>query len=275
MSSVASAQVKGALLLAGVAGSVPVSVREPAPSRDHSERMLRGMGARIVSDEGVVRYEPGGPLRAVDRGVPGDPSSAAFFVALAALARHGELRLRDVCVNPTRIGFLTVMHRMGASLRMLDEHDEGGEPVATLAAGPADLRAVSVVAADVPAMIDELPLLACVAARARGETIVAGAAELRVKESDRIAATVAALRAVGAEAEERTDGFVVVGSDRPLRGRVVTHGDHRLAMAFGVLGALPGNDIVVDDPACVAVSYPDFWRDLAAASGGVVAERAR
>ena len=271
---VASAQVKGAILLAGVAAGVRVAVREPAPSRDHSERMLRAMGADVSARGGEVVYEPGAPLRAVDRTVPGDPSSAAFFVALAALAPAGEIALPEVCVNPTRTGFLDVMRRMGASVAADDERDDGGEAIATLRAGASALRGVDVRPEEVPAMIDELPLLACVAARADGTTTVAGAAELRVKESDRIAATVAALRAVGADAEERPDGFVVVGSDRPLHGRVVTHGDHRLAMAFGILGALPGNQIVVDDPDCVAVSYPGFWRDLALLAGGAIARGA-
>ena len=216
----------------------------------------------------------GEPLRPVDRTVPGDPSSAAFFVALAALADEGEVALPDVCVNPTRTGFLHAMRRMGASVVEEGVRDEGGEPVATLRARPAQLRGTDVGPDEVPAMIDELPLLACVAARAAGDTTVSGAAELRVKESDRIAATVAALRAVGADADERPDGFVVRGSSGPLRGRVVTHGDHRLAMAFGVLGALPGNDIVVDDPDCVAVSYPNFWRDLAQLTGGAFAPHA-
>ena len=285
---VASAQVKGAILLAGVAAGVRVAVREPAPSRDHSERMLRAMGADVSARGGEVVYEPGAPLRAVDRTVPGDPSSAAVFVALAALAPAGEIALGadvsarggevvyepGVCVNPTRTGVLDVMRRMGASVAADDERDDGGEAIATLRAGASALRGVDVRPEEVPAMIDELPLLACVAARADGTTTVAGAAELRVKESDRIAATVAALRAVGADAEERPDGFVVVGSDRPLHGRVVTHGDHRLAMAFGILGALPGNQIVVDDPDCVAVSYPVFWRDLALLAGGAIARGA-
>ena len=136
-----------------------------------------------------------------------------------------------------------------------------------LARGGAGLGAVKVTAAEVPSMIDELPLLACVAARAAGQTVIEGASELRVKESDRIAAVVEGLRAIGVDAEERPDGLSVVGGSRPLRGRVRTHGDHRLAMAFGVLGALPGNDVDVDDRECVAVSYPEFWRDLARVAG--------
>jgi 3-phosphoshikimate 1-carboxyvinyltransferase len=265
-SEAASAQVKSALLIAGAAAGVAVAVREPARSRDHTERMLRAMGAALEQDGDAVRLlAPAGPLAAVDRSVPGDPSSAAFFVALAALAGRGELRLTDVGVNPTRTGFLALLQRMGAEIVSEEQRRDGGEPVATLrvVAGRA-LRGAEVSPAEVPSMIDELPLLACVAARAEGETTITGAHELRVKESDRIAAVVAGLRAVGVEAEESPDGLRVLGAPhRPLRGRVATHGDHRLAMAFGVLAALPGNEVAIDDPDCVAVSYPGFWSDLA------------
>lgn len=264
-SEAASAQVKSALLIAGAAAGVAVTVREPARSRDHTERMLRAMGAAVEQDGGHVRFTPGGPLAAVDRAVPGDPSSAAFFVALATLAERGELRLTDVGVNPTRTGFLAVLQRMGASIESGEQRREGGEAVATLRVSAAPgLRGAAVTAAEVPSMIDELPLLACVAARAEGETTISGARELRVKESDRIAAVVAGLRAIGVEADESPDGLRVVGSPgRPLRGRVATLGDHRLAMAFGVLATLPGSEVAIDDAECVAVSYPAFWSDLA------------
>jgi 3-phosphoshikimate 1-carboxyvinyltransferase len=151
---------------------------------------------------------------------------------------------------------------------------ETPEPIGYIEARYSQLSGIDVPKELVPGLIDEVPALSAAAAYASGVFRVTGAAELRVKESDRIAATVAALRAVGADAEERPDGFVVVGSDRPLRGRVVTHGDHRLAMAFGILGALPANQIVVDDPDCVAVSYPGFWRDLALLTGGAAARGA-
>jgi 3-phosphoshikimate 1-carboxyvinyltransferase len=207
-------------------------------------------------------------LAAVDRHVPGDPSSAAFLAAFAALSEGVELSLPDVCVNPTRAGFFALLQRMGARISMEERREQAGELVATLrVGGGAELGATSVTAAEVPSMIDELPLLACVAARAVGETVIEGAAELRVKESDRIAAVVAGLRAVGVDADERPDGLRVVGTRARLRGRVHTHGDHRLAMSFGVLGALPGNEIELDDPDCVGVSYPGFWRDLARVAG--------
>jgi 3-phosphoshikimate 1-carboxyvinyltransferase len=267
-SDVASAQVKSAILFAGYCAGVPVSVAEPSRSRDHTERMMRACGARLESAGNAVRFAPSGDLRAFELAVPGDPSSAAFFVALATVADAGALRLTNVGLNPTRTGFFQLVRRMGGALAVEDAREEGCEPVGTLHCAPAALRGIAVGGDEVPACIDELPLLAVLAARAAGETVVSGAGELRVKESDRIAAVVGNLRAVGARAEERADGFVVQGSDAPLRGQVRTHGDHRMAMAFGILAALPRNDITIDDPACVAVSYPAFWNDLRQSTGG-------
>lgn len=262
-SPVASAQVKSAILLAGTVAGVPVTVREPARSRDHSERMLAAMGASVSVKGTVVHLTPVPRLAPLDLTVPGDPSSAAFMVALAALASGGELEIPDVCLNPTRTGFLDAIRDMGAHVRVERESTQGGEATGTLLARPAALRGTSVGGDRIPAMIDELPLLACVASRAFGTTTITGAAELRGKESDRIATVVANLRSIGAEVEEYPDGMSVSGSDRPLRGMVRTNGDHRIAMAFGVLAALPGNQITLDDQACVAVSYPAFWTDLA------------
>ena len=261
-SETASAQVKSAILLAGLVADVPVEVHEPAATRDHTERMLRARGVDVRTEGTAVTLVPAARLDAADTDVPGDPSSAAFFVALAALAGAGSLTIEQVCVNPSRTGALKVLAEMGALLGYEDVHDAGGEPVARLVVTPRLLRGVTIEPEIVPSLIDELPMLACVAARAEGETRVTGAAELRVKESDRIATVVNNLKAVGADAEELPDGFVVRGSERPYRGRVVTHGDHRIAMAFGVLGALDGNAIEIDDRDCVSVSYPGFWSDL-------------
>ena len=262
-SEVASAQVKSAILLAGLISGVRARVIEKNKTRDHTERMLEARGALVHVDESAVTVEPRSTLRALDTAVPGDPSSAAFFAGLAAIADEGELRLERVCVNETRIGFFQQLRRMGATVLEIDRRLDGGEWVADLVVSPGELRGGSVGEHDVPSMVDELPLLACLATRADGETVITGASELRVKESDRIAATVANLRAVGATADELPDGMRIQGSVGSLRGRVVTHGDHRLAMAFGILGAATGNAIRIDDPACVAVSYPAFWSDLA------------
>jgi 3-phosphoshikimate 1-carboxyvinyltransferase len=263
----ASAQIKSAVLLAGLAAGVPVSVVEPARSRDHTERMLAGLGVAVQSepeDGGwkVTLPQFAAALPPLDLAVPGDPSSAAFVAALALLAESGELRIRDVCVNPTRTGFLPILARMGAGIEVQSQRTSHGEPVADLVARPASLRATDVGADEIPAAIDEIPILAVLAARAQGTTAITGAGELRVKESDRIATLVSNLRALGAESEELPDGLVVTGSDRPLAGPVRTHGDHRIAMAFGILAALPGNRIEIDDPGCVEVSFPGFWAML-------------
>ena len=263
-----SAQVKSCIMLAALCAGVEAKVSESPRSRDHTERMLAAQGAEVwVNDEAVLLH-PVSRLAPLDLIVPGDPSSAAFFAALAALAPQGELLLRRVCVNETRIGFLAALREMGASIELDNREQLAGEWVADVrVAGGAPLRGIAIGREAVPTLIDELPLVACLAAYAEGETRVTGAEELRVKESDRIAVVVGNLRALGADASELPDGFVVRGTAPILRGRVTTHGDHRMAMAFGILGALPGNEIEVDDPDCVAVSYPTFWSDLSAVTG--------
>lgn len=271
----ASAQIKSAVLLAGLGAGVPVSVTEPMLSRDHTERLLEALGETVdtldVDRRGGVHIslEPSGrPLPPLDLDVPGDPSSAAFLVALALLADEGELRIRNVCVNLTRTGFFRLVERMGARIAMENARTAGGEPVADLVVGPARLRGIDVGADEVPDAIDEIPMLAVLAARAEGETRITGAGELRVKETDRIAAVAGNLRALGVEVEELKDGMIVRGTDRPLAGRVQAFHDHRIAMAFGVLGAQPGNAVEIDHPEVVDVSFPGFWELLRGVSGG-------
>jgi 3-phosphoshikimate 1-carboxyvinyltransferase len=263
-----SAQVKSCIMFAALCAGVEAKVVESPRSRDHTERMLASQGAEVWVNEQSVLLHPVARLTPLDVVVPGDPSSAAFFAALAALAPRGQLLLRRVCVNDTRVGFLAALREMGASIALDDRERIAGEWIADVRVeGGATLRGISIGREAIPTLIDELTLVACLAAYAEGETRVTGAAELRVKESDRIAVVVGNLRALGADAEELPDGFVVRGTAPMLRGRVVTHGDHRMAMAFGILGALPGNDIEIDDRDCVAVSYPTFWSDLAAVTG--------
>jgi 3-phosphoshikimate 1-carboxyvinyltransferase len=266
---VASAQIKSALLLAGVAGRVPVTLTEPGRSRDHSERMLNALGA-VVHTGGtddnwrVELREPPERLAALDLSVPGDLSSAAFLIVLALLGGAGrELTVRGIGLNPTRTGVLPVLERMGARLRIDPEPDQAGEPVGAITASPTALRATAIGAADVILAIDEIPILAAAAVRAEGTTRITGAEELRVKETDRIKALAQNLRAIGVRAEELPDGLEVEGTDRPLAGAVDALGDHRIAMAFGVLGALRGNDIRVRGGEVVDVSFPDFWTRLA------------
>ncbi len=264
---VASAQVKSALLFAGLSGNVPVTIREPYRSRDHTERLFVHLGLGLHERDGAIMYEPSN--RASDYppfrlSIPGDASSAAFLVAAAVLAEGGELLIDSVGVNPTRTGFLVVLERMGAHVERLNLRDEGGEPVADLLARPAPLRGTEVTAADVPALVDEVPILAVLASRAVGgdETVFREVGELRVKESNRLELIAANLRAVGVEAEARGNDLYVCGTTRPPRGRVDTARDHRLAMAFAVLGTLPRADVRLSERASVAISYPGFFRDL-------------
>ncbi|HYN81676.1 MAG TPA: 3-phosphoshikimate 1-carboxyvinyltransferase [Gemmatimonadaceae bacterium] len=259
-----SAQTKSAILFAGLLGGVSVTVREARRSRDHTERMLASVGVPLTITEASVTLTPVAEIEPLRLTVPADPSSAAYLVALGALADEGEVRIPGVCVNPTRTGFLTVLARMGGSVRFIEKRKVAGEETGTVVVAPRKLHGIRVGADEVPAMIDELPLLACVAAASGVDLDVSGAEELRVKESDRISAVVSNLRAIGAQAEERRDGFRISAGRRPLRGRVATQGDHRIAMAFGVIGWVDGNDIEVDDRDCVDISYPTFWSDVAA-----------
>jgi 3-phosphoshikimate 1-carboxyvinyltransferase len=258
----ASAQTKSAILLAGLCGGVQVTVIEAQRSRDHTERMLTSLGAPVESDDTSVSLSPVEAIAPLELAVPGDPSSAAYFVALAVLGGTTEVQLPNVCVNRTRTGFIETLREMGAKIGYEDREAVAGDSSATIVARKSWLHDWTVSGAEIPSMIDELPLLACVAAAAGVKVEVRDAEELRVKESDRISAVARNLRAVGAAVDELHDGFVVRGNRKKLAGKVVTHGDHRIAMAFGVLGALAGNAIEIDDPDCVAVSYPDFWQHL-------------
>ncbi|MDQ6718947.1 MAG: 3-phosphoshikimate 1-carboxyvinyltransferase, partial [Gemmatimonadota bacterium] len=257
-----SAQTKSAILLAALVSRIEVTVREKMRSRDHTERMLASLGADLRVSGTTVHLMPTSALKHADISVPGDPSSAAFFIALGTLAGDGEIVLPRVCVNPTRGGFMAAVTRMGGAIELADLSNEAGEDSATLRIKPGSLRSLQITAADVPSLIDELPMLACLAAGAGVALEIHGAAELRVKESDRIRAIVENLNRIGATAEERPDGLVVQEGRKRLAGEVITRGDHRIAMAFGVLSKIPGSDITIDDPDCVAVSYPDFWKDL-------------
>lgn len=260
-----SGQTKSAILLAGLVAGVSVTVRENTRSRDHTERMLASLGVSLEVGDTSVSLSPAATLDPLDISIPADPSSAAFPMALGALAQLGEVRINELCVNPTRTGFIRVLERMGGSVRFLDKRTSAGEPIATVVVSPKTLKGTHITADEVPSMIDELPMLGCLAAASGASLDVSGAEEMRVKESDRISVLVGNLRAVGAEAEEKRDGFrIPAQSRRPLRGRVATQADHRIAMAFGVLSFLDGNSIEIDDRDCVAISYPNFWTDLAA-----------
>jgi 3-phosphoshikimate 1-carboxyvinyltransferase len=263
---VASAQVKSAVLLAGLAAAGPVTVTEPAPSRDHSERMLRRFGARVVSEDRTVTLTPG-PLRAASVVVPGDISSAAFLLVAGAIVGDAQVTLHGVGVNPTRTGALDVLEAMGARIGVSQAADEG-EPTASLTATTTTLRATTIGGPLlIPRLIDEVPVLAVAAAVAAGVTVVRDATELRVKESDRIAAIARELGKMGAVIEERPDGMAITGGRR-LRGATVhSGGDHRMAMALAVAALVADGETLIDDVACVATSYPGFADTLNALAG--------
>ena len=268
-SPVASAQVKSAILLAGVGAGVETLVSEPRRSRDHTERMLEAMGAAVHEEERDGRWfvrvaPPVGELAPLDMQVPADLSSAAFFLALAALSEGLAVAVPDVGLSDTRTGFLCVLERMGARVQVVRRGSEGGEPVGEVrVTGQGGLRAVEVGGDEVPGMIDEIPLLAAMAARAEGVTRIVGAGELRVKESDRLASLAVNLRAAGVQVDERPDGLEIEGTRRSLSASVRSFGDHRVAMAFGILGATPGCEFRIDDPTVADVSFPGFWKLLA------------
>jgi 3-phosphoshikimate 1-carboxyvinyltransferase len=255
--AMASAQVKSALLLAGLAADGPVTVEEPHPSRDHTERMLSRFGARLDCDGSRVTVSPGNRLTGQPVQVPGDFSSAAFFLLLGCLLPESELTIRGVGINPTRTGLLDVLREMGASVRLTAEADDG-EPTATLHASTSRLTGTRVGGALIPRLIDELPILAVAATLAEGVTEVRDARELRVKESDRIVTLASELSRLGVRLEEREDGFRIRGGTRLRGARVRSHGDHRIAMALIVAGLMADGPTVVEDTACIATSFPEF-----------------
>jgi 3-phosphoshikimate 1-carboxyvinyltransferase len=259
----ASAQVKSAVLLAGLSAADGVTVIEPEPTRDHTERMLRAFGASVdVQDTAagrVVILSGGQKLAGARIRVPGDPSSAAFPIAAALIVPGSEVTVEGVLLNPLRVGLFETLREMGADLTISGARDEGGEPVGDVTARYSQLHGVAVPPERAPSMIDEYPILAAVAAFAQGSTLMRGIGEMRVKESDRIALMAAGLDACGAIVEEEPEGMIVTG--RPgVRGgaEVETHGDHRIAMSHLVLGLAAGAPVTVDEPGMIATSFPGF-----------------
>jgi 3-phosphoshikimate 1-carboxyvinyltransferase len=262
----ASAQVKSAVLLAGLYAEGDTVVEEPALSRDHTERMLDAMGARIGRDGPAVRLAPGAPLRALSLRVPNDISAAAFWIVAACAHPDAEVRLTGVGVNPTRTGIVDALRDMGADVTLEEERTVGGEPVADIVARSSRLEGTRVAGDMVPRLLDEVPVLAVAAAVAAGATEIADAQELVVKESDRIATTASQLAALGANVAPRADGMRVEGG-RLRGGGVRSFGDHRLAMALGIAGLLADAPVEIDEAEAVSVSYPAFWDDLERLSG--------
>jgi 3-phosphoshikimate 1-carboxyvinyltransferase len=269
---VASAQVKSSLLLAGLYASGTTRVTEPAPTRDHTERMLTAFGYSVQREGGTVAILGGGTLRAADLAVPADISSAAFFMVGATIASGSEVTLRDVGVNPTRTGAIEILRLMGADLALLNSRELGGEPVADIRVRSAALRGIEIPRELVPLAIDEFPALFVAAANARGRTVLRGAEELRVKESDRIQVMADGLAAIGAQAVPTPDGMIIDGG--PYKGGVVdSSGDHRIAMAFAMAATGARGPIIIRDCANVATSFPGFV-EIARGAGLSIEERA-
>jgi 3-phosphoshikimate 1-carboxyvinyltransferase len=262
---VASAQVKSSLLLAGLYARGETCVTEPAPTRDHTERMLAGFGYAVRRDGSRACVQGGGRLTGCAIDVPADISSAAFFLVGASIAPGSDLVLEHVGLNPTRVGVINILQRMGADIAVTSQRDVGGEPVADLRVRAAPLRGIRIPQDQVPLAIDEFPALFVAAACAEGETVLTGAEELRVKESDRIQVMADGLAALGAAARPTPDGIVIQGG--PIGGgRIASHGDHRIAMSFAVAALRAGGPIAIDDCANVDTSFPGFAA-LAAGAG--------
>ena len=256
--TVPSAQVKSAIILAGLRASGETRVEEPALSRDHTERMLRGFGVEVQSLGTESWVRGGGRLTGQTILVPGDISSAAFFLVLGSLVGSGEIILPDVGVNPTRTGILDVLQAMGADIELSDVSDVCGEPRATLRVRPARLKGIEIGGTVIPRLIDEIPILAVAASFAEGETVIRDAAELRIKESDRIRSVAEGLTALGVKIDELPDGLRIQGQSS-LRGGVANSlGDHRLAMAWAIAGLLSNEGVSVENMEAAEVSYPDF-----------------
>jgi 3-phosphoshikimate 1-carboxyvinyltransferase len=259
---IASAQVKSALMLAGLYAEGRTRVTEPAPTRDHTERMLSAFGVEVGVDGSTVTVTGGQSLTATDIDVPADISSAAFFLVAGAIARDADLLIRHVGMNPTRTGVIDILRLMGADLTVENARTVGGEPVADLRIRASELKGVAISPALVPLAIDEFPVLFVAAACARGRTVVTGAEELRVKESDRIAVMAEGLRKLGIDATPTPDGIVIEGKGgQPAvfgAGEVDSHGDHRPAMAFAVASLRAAGPIRILDTANVGTSFPNF-----------------
>ncbi len=258
-SPVASAQVKSAVLLAGLLAAGETTGVEPERSRDHTERMLRFFGVDVRIEGTAVGVCCANEWGARDLSIPGDPSSAAFLVAAAVISPDAEITVRNVCVNPTRTGFFEVLRAMGARVRLAAQREVSGEPVADITAATSRLRGIDVPPGLVPQTIDEFPILAATALFASGTTRITGAAELRVKESDRIRTMAAELAKIGGRVRELPDGLEIEGG-HPLRGAACSsHGDHRVAMSLAVAGGVIRGETRIADTACIDTSFPEFW----------------
>jgi len=262
-SRVASAQVKSAILLAGLGASGKTSVKEPILSRDHTEKMINGLGVDIsINGLTATVSNLSTPFSSFQFSIPGDPSTAAFFAASAALVPNSEIVLNRVLANPTRIGFFAALEKMGVGMEFLDQWDEAGEQIGNLKIFHQALNSTPITIDNIPGLIDEIPVIAIIATQAEGKMEIRGAEELRIKECDRIHAICKNLKKMGADIQELDDGFIINGPT-PLYGvKIETFHDHRIAMAFAIAGLVAHGKLILDHPECASISYPEFYDEL-------------
>lgn len=261
-SPVASAQVKSCVLLAGLYGDTPTSVTEPYLSRNHTELMLQYFGAEVSSADTTASVQPGPKMTGQHIEVPGDISSAAYFIAAALIVPHSEVLLKNVGINPTRDGILRVCRKMGADITLLNQKDRGGELTADILVKSSDLKGVTIEGEIIPTLIDEIPIIAILAAHARGATVIKDAQELKVKESNRIDAVVTEMSRMGASIEGTDDGMIINGGTALCGAAINSRQDHRIAMSFAVAGMTADGVTRIENDECISISYPDFFRDL-------------
>ena len=260
---VASAQLKSAILIAALFAEEETSIEEPSPSRDHTERLLESMGAILKRDASRIYLTPlTSPLNSVDLHVPGDISSASYWLVLGAIHPDAHIKVKEVGINPTRTGIIDVLLQMGARLKLENQHWSGGEPVADISIQSSELCGIQIDGELIPRLIDEIPVIAVAACAAKGTTYIKDAAELRVKESDRISSTVSELHKLGAKVEELPDGIAVLGGGKLYGAECSSYNDHRLAMALGVAGLIAEGNTILHDAEVVEISYPTFWQDM-------------
>jgi 3-phosphoshikimate 1-carboxyvinyltransferase len=259
---VASAQVKSALLLAGLYAAGETIIKEPLPTRDHTERMLSIMQADIMISHQEIIIIGGKYLKGTDLFIPGDISSAAYFIAAASILKDSQIVISQVGVNPTRTGIIKILKRMGAKINILNYQIKSNEPQADLEIEYSELKGISIMPEEVPFLIDELPLIALVATQAQGKTIVSGAKELRVKETDRLKAIVSELKKMGANIQEKEDGFIVVGPSKLQGAACESYHDHRIAMSLAIAALLAEGKTVIKNSECIDISFPGFENTL-------------
>jgi len=258
---VASAQLKSALILAGLRSENGIKITEKATSRDHTERLLLNMGADIKTNGLEITVNPS-EIESRDIIVPGDISSASFWLVAASIHNDAELTIRNVGINKTRSGIISVLKRMGASIEFFNEKDFSGEPACDIYVKTSSLQGTEISGKEIPLLIDEIPIIALAAVFAEGQTKIVDAEELRYKESDRISLTVNWMKSAGAQVEELQDGMVITGNGTIIGGNFSSNGDHRLAMTLGIASLVSKNEITVSNPEASNVSYPGFWEYL-------------